>query len=644
MLRILHLEDDPLDARLIREYLRTAGVTGEITIAATREAFEALLPEGFDVILADYHIPRLSGLEALSLARAVDPRIPFILVTGALGDERAVELLRSGATDFILKDRLGRLASAVERSILERESRREQQEMQSRLVQAQRLSRLAAQAARMGTWQIHVASGKIECSEEFLELLGIERSAWTGTLEALEALMPAEDVERLRRSHLDAVKGAAFINLEFRVRDAWGRTRWMQWRGDCTIGPDGTPQHWVGVMVDVTEHKQMEEALRASDRRKDEFLATLAHELRNPLAPVCSGLTILRRMGTFTEEMESVHDMVERQVKHIVRLVDDLLDISRITLGKIELRRAPVSLSEIVHNAIEMNRTAIESAGQNLDVSLPSEITLDADPVRLTQVVSNLLSNASKYTGNGGHIRLSAALDTDGLTIRVCDNGVGIAPSLLPHVFELFTQGDSTGVRGTSGLGIGLAMVRLLVEMHGGRVEVTSEGLGQGSEFVLRLPDCLYARPQRIPTESEENSAVSLKGLKILVVDDNHDAADTLRMLLALLEADARVAYSGNGALEALTSFDADVVLLDIGMPDLDGYAVARCIRESQHCGTPVLVAVTGRGQEQDKVRSRAEGFDHHLSKPTDFNTLLSLLSTLTVRRTDVAAMESSSR
>jgi CheY-like chemotaxis protein len=227
--------------------------------------------------------------------------------------------------------------------------------------------------------------------------------------------------------------------------------------------------------------------------------------------------------------------------------------------------------------------------------------------------------------------------------IRVCDNGIGISPSLLPRVFELFTQGDSAGSRGTSGLGIGLAMVRLLVEMHGGRVEVSSEGQGQGSEFVVRLPGRLHARPERLPAASE-NSAASLDGLKVLVVDDNHDAADTLRMLLALLEADAHVAYNGNGALEALESFDADVVLLDIGMPDLDGYAVARRIREGPCHGKPFLVAVTGRGQEQDRMRSIAEGFDHHLSKPTDFNTLLELLCTLKGRRAGPVAMENSAQ
>ena len=638
--RILHLEDDPWDARLIREYLRSAGVTAEITVAGTREAFEALLPQGFDVILADYHIPRVGGLEALGLARSLDPHIPFILVTGALGDERAVELLRSGATDFVLKDRLGRLASAIERAVFERGARRQQEQMQLRLAQAQRLSRMAAQAARMGTWQIHVASGRIECSDEFLDLLGIERSAWKGTLAALEALMPPEDVERLRRAHLDAVKGDAFMNTEFRIHDIHGKVKWMQWRGDCTIGPDGVPQHWLGVMVDVTEHKQMEEALRASDRRKDEFLATLAHELRNPLAPVCNGLTLLHRMGPFPAEIASIHAMVDRQVKHIVRLVDDLMDISRITLGKIDLRRAPIDLAQVVHNAVEMNRSAIESYRQRLEISIPPDITIDADPVRLTQVLSNLLNNASKYTGDAGKIRLTASVDRDCVVIRVRDTGVGIASALLPHVFDLFTQGDKAEPRGTAGLGIGLAMVRLLVEMHGGAVGVQSAGPGQGSEFTVRLP--LMASPagsERAPAFAA-GQADSVEGMHVLVVDDNRDAADTLRMLLTLVGAEARVAYDGHGALDTLASYEADVVVLDIGMPEMDGYTVAKRIRQTPGDRKPVLIALTGRGQEQDRARSKAEGFDYHLAKPTDFNNLLALLCALKPRFKGHAVIE----
>jgi PAS domain S-box-containing protein len=560
----------------------------------------------------------------------VDPHTPFILVTGALGDERAVELLRGGASDFILKDRLGRLASAIERTILDREARKLQDRMQARLAQAQQLSKLAAQAARMGTWQIDVETGALDCSDEFLHLLGIERASWAGTLAALEARMPDEDIERLRNAHIEARKNGTFVNLEFRVFGPSGEVKWVQWRGDYINGPDGTPQYCLGVMVDVTERLQMEEALRASDRRKDEFLATLAHELRNPLAPVASGFALLRQLGEYPPQAASVHAMVERQLDHIVRLVDDLLDISRITLGKIELRKAPVGLAEVVHSAVEMNRAAIEGAGQKLHVSLGANVTLDADAVRLTQVLSNLLSNASKYTVEAGDIWLATRSQDEHVLISVRDNGMGIPAATLPHVFDLFAQGDTAGLRGKAGLGIGLAMVRLLVEMHGGSVEARSAGVGQGAEFTVRLPvvEIRQASPTmpEAPTSTGSPEEVSLAGLRVLVVDDNRDAADTLSMLLTLVGADARAAYDGEDALDTLASHEADVILLDLGMPGMDGYAVANRIRSDARYRNMTLVAVTGRGQEKDRARSKAEGFDHHLSKPTDFNHLVGLL------------------
>ena len=627
-LRILHLEDDAGDALLIREYLRVSQVDAEIAVAGTRERFEELLQERFDLVLADHHVPRLSGLEALALVRNTDADVPFIIVTGAIGDERAVELLRSGATDFVLKDRLARLTSAIERALHERAARRRHEETQARLMQAQRLSRLAAHAARMGTWQIHVATGKIECSDEFLDLLGVDRAAWRGTIEGLEALMPAEDVERMRRAHLDAVTEGAFMNLELRIRRPTGEVHWMQWRGDCTSGPDGGALHWLGVMVDVTERKQMEEALRAADRRKDEFLATLAHELRNPLAPVCNGLAILRQIGAFPQEVASIHAMVERQVKHMVRLVDDLMDVSRITLGKIELKRMPVDLAEIVHNAVEMNRTTIDTLHQVLHVGIAPHITIDADAVRLTQVLSNLLNNASKYTEQHGEIWLRAAAEGDYALITVQDSGVGISAETLPHVFELFTQGDAAGPRDTAGLGIGLAMVRLLVEMHGGRVQAESAGAGQGSRFSLWLPLASSRRSARA-VESEASSELCLAGLRVLVVDDNRDAADTLRTLLGMVGAEAFAAYDGQQALDTLNRNSMDVLLLDLGMPGMDGYTVARRVREDLRHRDVTLIAVTGRSQFRDKVRSQREGFAHHLSKPTDFSDLLGLLRAL---------------
>jgi CheY-like chemotaxis protein len=320
--------------------------------------------------------------------------------------------------------------------------------------------------------------------------------------------------------------------------------------------------------------------------------------------------------------------MVERQVKHMVRLVDDLKDISRITLGKIELKRSLVDLADIVHNAVEMNRSTIEEARQRLHVRAAPRITIDADAVRMTQVLSNLLNNASKFTAEDGSIWLDAGVEGDSAVIHVRDSGVGIAAHTLPHVFDLFTQGDAAGPREAAGLGIGLAMVRLLIEMHGGTVAAQSEGSGQGAEFTLRVP--LAADP-RIAAAGDLDPSPEhcLAGLRVLVVDDNRDAADTLRTLLGLVGADACAAYDGPAALETLERFGVDVLLLDLGMPGMDGYSVARRIREDPRHRDITLIAVTGRSQVQDIMRSQLEGFAHHLCKPTDFNDLLGVLRNL---------------
>jgi len=628
--RILHLEDDPADARLIHEQLRKSGLDVTVTVAGTREAFEALLSRGdFDVVLSDYHVPRFNGLEALELARSAIAQVPFILVTGALGDERAVELLRNGATDFVLKDRLARLAPAIVRALSDRVAQRQHEDIQARLAEAHRLSKLAAEAARMGTWRLDVASGELEGSDDFLSLIGVRRADWTGTASALEALVHPEDVEGLRRLYVDARRQSGFMELEFRILRPNGEVRWMYSRGDCLLESGGVPAIFFGVMMDITERKQIEEALRNADRRKDEFLAMLAHELRNPLAPIYNGLLILRRSAVQSPEAQRIHAILERQTKHIIRLVDDLMDLSRFTLGKIELKRAPVELQAVVHGAVEMSHTLIEAAHHHLEVSVPSgTITLDADGVRLTQVLANLLNNAAKYTEEGGRIWLCARIENDRAVISVRDTGVGIPEPMLDRVFDLFTQVDRYESAGRPGLGIGLAMVRLLVQLHGGEVEAHSAGPGQGSEFIVRLP-VAGAGTAAEPRKSAGSTGAPLSGHRVLVVDDNCDSADSLGILLNLAGADTHVAYDGPSALSAIPVHRPDVVLLDLGMPGMDGYAVASRIREDPRYRQLTLIALTGWGQEQDRLRSLAAGFDYHLTKPVDLDALQALLNSL---------------
>lgn len=376
----------------------------------------------------------------------------------------------------------------------------------------------------------------------------------------------------------------------------------------------------------IAERARIEDALRETDRRKDEFLAALAHELRNPLAPLSNTLHLLRSRGEPDAEERRAHDVMRRQVQHLTRLVDDLLDVSRITRGKVMLRREIVDLKTIVRSAVETSRPWIEANHHELTLALPSEpVRLHADPVRLAQALSNLLNNAAKYTPNGGHIHLSGSCEESSAVIRVKDDGIGIANVALPHVFDLFMQEEHAAGRAQGGLGIGLTLVRTFVQLHGGVVEAHSGGPHQGSEFVIRLP---ALRPtDALAEESTEHEAASRICQRILVVDDNEDGAQSLAMLLELRGNEVQTAYDGPQALEAVARFHPDVVLLDIGMPTLDGYETVRQLRARPDSRDALIIALTGWGQEEDRRRSREAGFDHHLVKPVDLGVLEGLLS-----------------
>jgi len=393
------------------------------------------------------------------------------------------------------------------------------------------------------------------------------------------------------------------------------------------------------IRVHIAEREKSEEALREADRRKDEFLATLAHELRNPLAPISNAAHILR-MSPQGMSPQDARDVIERQVRHLARLVEDLLDVSRITRGKIELRRGRVDLCAIVLNAVETSRPLIAERGHELALELPPEsLPLDADPTRLAQVISNLLNNAAKYTPRGGRIALTAAREDKSVTIRIKDSGIGIEPGMLPKIFDMFVQADNRIERSTGGLGIGLTLVRHFVELHGGSVHAASGGPNLGSEFTIRLP--LGEAPVAATSEPRApgTPAGPGAGLRILVIDDNNDNADTMSTLLRMLGHEVTVSNSGLEGLRCVADSAPDVALLDIGMPNMNGYEVAQRIRSQPHCRDMMLIAITGWGQEVDRVRSRAAGFDHHLVKPVDFDQLQKLLAEKLSRITAVNAI-----
>ncbi len=377
------------------------------------------------------------------------------------------------------------------------------------------------------------------------------------------------------------------------------------------------------------DNARLYQNLKDADRRKDEFLATLAHELRNPLAPIRNGLEILRLNETDSSEMVDVREVMQRQVEQMVRLVDDLLDVSRISRNKLELRLERVELAAIVQNAIETSAPLIKSGQHQLTVTLsPRPIHVDADPIRLAQVFANLLNNSAKYTNPGGTIDVMLTRDGDHAVVSVKDSGVGIPNEMLKEIFQMFIQVDHSLERSQSGLGLGLTVVKRLVEMHGGTVEARSEGLGQGSEFIVRLP---VLTPQIDPPEpaAPEDESLGLTGRRVLVVDDNRDGADTLSMLLNILGHETRKAYDGHEALAAAEEFRPQIVMLDIGLPKLNGFEVCRKIREEEWGQNVIMVALTGWGQTEDRQKSKDAGFDEHLVKPLDYAALTNLLAKL---------------
>lgn len=389
------------------------------------------------------------------------------------------------------------------------------------------------------------------------------------------------------------------------------------------------------IVRDVTERKRLEDNLRVlaadlseNDRRKNEFLATLAHELRNPLAPMSNMLEVLKRSAGNADVLKLAHETIERQLGQMVRLVDDLLDLNRITHDRLELRRSEVELSSVVQQAVEVARPLIDAAGHHLSIELPDEaIYLHADRTRLAQVFGNLLNNSSKYTKPGGNISLRAIHEGDEVVVSVKDNGAGIPRDKLDSIFEMFMQVEGTAERSQGGLGIGLTLVKRLVEMHGGSIEPRSAGEGMGSEFVVRLP--VLSGPTHAGGDGSGQAHESVQR-RILIVDDNKDSADSLAMLLELTKNQTYQAHDGLEALEAIEKYRPEVVLLDIGLPKLDGHEVCRRVRQQPWGKDIIIIALTGWGQAEDRRKSQEAGFNGHLVKPVDYEKLLEMLNTLT--------------
>jgi PAS domain S-box-containing protein len=435
-----------------------------------------------------------------------------------------------------------------------------------------------------------------------------------------------DDRPRLTGAWAEAQRpgGPDVFDIEARIRRHDGAYHWFRVKGS-PLGDGGRAVRWVGTCTDVHEQRRLVDALREADRRKDEFLAMLAHELRNPLAPIHNAAAVMALAEDDREAQRWSREVIDRQVRHLSSLVDDLLDVGRITQGKITLTRAPLEVGTFLGAAVETSRPLIDARRHRLEVSLPKEVLcVEGDPTRLAQVVSNLLNNAAKYTPEGGHIRLYAGRDGDEAVIRVQDDGEGISPEMLPRVFDLFSQASRSSDRSEGGLGIGLTLVQRLVGMHGGTVEARSAGPRHGSEFVVRLPLLRSGAPATPPPGGAAPGPGRPR--RILVVDDSRDTADTLARLLRQLGHEVGVAYEGPSACQAAVTLTPDVALLDLGLPGMDGYEVARRLRSEPSLDGVCLVALTGYGSESDRRKSEAAGFDAHLIKPVEFDALRRVL------------------
>jgi PAS domain S-box-containing protein len=505
----------------------------------------------------------------------------------------------------------------------------ERRRLDAELVDSEVRLRLAMDAADYGGWQWNLDSGETDWTDKTRELLGVGPDEPLSQ-ELFQSRLHPDDRER-RREALAAALISGVHSNEYRVVRPDGEVRWISSRGRIVRG-SGRGVRMLGVVGDVTEQKRAVEALRNADRRKDEFLATLAHELRNPLAPLRNSLAILQRTLDDPAAFAKTSAVMERQLSQLVRLIDDLLDVSRISLDKLALRIEVTDLAAVVEHAVEACRPSAERAGHVLEVSLPElPVKLHGDRVRLAQVFSNLIGNAVKFTPDGGHIRIEARRAGDTAVVSVRDDGIGIAADQLDGVFAMFAQIDNSLERAHGGLGIGLTLVKRLVKMHGGSVVARSAGLGRGSEFIVTLPVAHELRGIAVP-DARGVVATPPASLNILVVDDNGDSADSLALLLSLAGHETHVARDGPEALARAQALRPEAILLDLGLPGLSGYEVCRRLRAEPWARATPIIAITGWGQAGDRQRSKEAGFDGHLVKPVVFEELTALLGEVTLR------------
>lgn len=636
---VLIVDDQPANLLALEAALDTLGVN-IVRAMSGREALAALEKQDFAAVLLDVRMPGMDGFEVAREIRS-RPRTrftPILFVTaGDDPDEAMMAAYRLGAVDFLAKPLRTEVLQAkvgvfVELYRSKEELRaRERRDFEQRLEAKEERYRALFESIDEGFCIVHLirdGAGHVldyrfeEANEAFSMHTGLDKAVGKTMCE----LVPGHDPHWFEVYDQVARSGEA---ARF-VQEAKAMHRWFDVYAS-RVGPAGSDRLAM-VFSDITQRLTAEQDLRRladelaqANKRKTEFLATLAHELRNPLAPLSNGLHLMRLAGNKPEMLEKTRQMMERQVQHMVHLVDDLLDVARISTGKVELRKRPMDLLEVVATAVETSGSIIEGAGHKLLLDLPpGPLPMEADPTRIAQVVSNLLNNAAKYTPQGGTIRLAVRREGGEAVLSVTDTGIGLSAEALDKVFEMFAQVPSTEGRPQGGLGIGLSLVQSLVQLHGGSVAAASPGPGQGSTFTVRLPLAGQAHPAQ-PARQAPAQAVPGR-LNVLVVDDNTDAAESLGVLLEMEGHAARIAHDGAQALALARVQAPDVVFLDIGLPDVSGYDVARQLRAMPALRQTLLVALTGWGTQDDRQRTREAGFDRHLTKPAELPAVEELL------------------
>jgi len=649
-LNILLVDDQP--GKLLT-YETILGDLGENLLKATsaREALAHLLHSEVAIVVMDVSMPDVDGFELAAMIRQ-HPRCERTAIIFAsavhVSDLDRLKGYETGALDYLpvpivpqmLRAKI-RVLSDLHRKTkqltrLNEELERRVGERTEALVRSEARFRSLAEGMPHVVWEADAEGNATYFSPRWCEYTGASPNEHLGA-RWLSAIHP-DDKQRALAVRDAAIAAAGRIPLDYeaRLRRHDDVYRWFHVSGEAVRLADGSVEKWVGTSIDIEQRKRAEDTLREADRRKDEFLAMLAHELRNPLAPIHNALKLQRSPGAEPALISWSREVIERQVGQLTRLVEDLLDISRITRGKIRLRAERVDLAAIIEGAVETSRPLIDERKHLLAVKLPEErIELRGDLVRLTQVVANLLNNAAKFQHEGGAISVSGEREGREAVIRVSDRGVGLAAQSVETIFELFAQVRGATDRVDAGLGIGLSLVKTLVELHGGSVSAASEGPGRGSEFTIRLP-CFEFGTEQPASNGQRAKGATHSALRVLVVDDNRDSADSLALLLKLRGHETRACYDGRSALEAARELRPQAVLLDLSMPELDGFEVCRSLRAEGFHDT-LIIALTGYGQGADRARSLAGGFDAHLVKPVEPELVAKLLD----ERAAAAATES---